>query len=467
LRWTTGITPKTEKTTSITYRAAAGVIAGGYVISFLLKVVTNIVLARLLLPEVFGVSLLITSMTVLLVVLTDVGIGVAVLRNANSDRVEFRGTLWSLQFLQGLALAILLLVIAGGLQWIQGRGLISEVGAFGTKDLPAILLLYALGLAIGGARSLKLFFAQKHLQQNLLIRNELILHGLSSLITCGLAWWLGSLWALGIAAIIGQILSVLLSHFALPGSSDEFRWSTEVLKKEWPFAKWVWVSSGLGVIATQADKFLLGALLTATTLGFFSLAAGLIAAVEGGLSRVLGALGVPAITKLVETSREELLSKFTFVATWTERVTFFLVGSFAVAGESIVRLLYPPNFHESGVYIAMLSAVITGGRVTLSTQLFLALGRSKYHAFLSACKFAFSIFFVLLGYYIYGIRGAVLGVSAQALAVLLASLMLEARLGVEFKTSRYLSIISALMLGAIAGWCGSIAIEFLTALLLS
>jgi O-antigen/teichoic acid export membrane protein len=115
----------------------------------------------------------------------------------------------------------------------------------------------------------------------------------------------------------------------------------------------------------------------------------------------------------------------------------------------------------------MLSAVITGGRVTLSTQLFLALGRSKYHAFLSACKFAFSIFFVLLGYYIYGIRGAVLGVSAQALAVLLASLMLEARLGVEFKTSRYLSIISALMLGAIAGWCGSIAIEFLTALLLS
>jgi O-antigen/teichoic acid export membrane protein len=447
--------------TSLTYRTAASIVAGGYVVNFLFKVVTNIVLARLLLPEVFGVSLAITSITVLLVVLTDVGIGVAILRDSDSDRVEFRGTLWSLQILQGVALALLLSAIAAGLQWLQTQGQINEAGAFGTKDLPAILLLHASALVISGVRSLKLFFAQKCMQQNLLVRNELLLSGLSSLITCGLAWWLGNLWALGIAAIISQILNVLFSHLALPGPRDEFRWSTAILKKEWPFAKWVLISSSLGVLATQTDKFVLSALFTATTLGLFSLAAGLIAAVEGGLSRALGALGVPAIAKLAETSREELLTKYTLAATWTERLTFFLVGSFAVAGESIVRLLYPPNFQESGVYLAMLSAVITGGRVTLSTQLFLALGHSKYHAFLSACKFALSVFFVFLGYHIYGVRGAVLGVSTQALTVLLGGLILEARLGIPFRVSRCLSIISALMLGAIVGWGSSIAIESL------
>jgi O-antigen/teichoic acid export membrane protein len=447
--------------TSSNYRSAATVVAIGYAASFLIRILTNLVLSRLLLPQDFGVMLVIVSITTLLGLMTDVGIGMAILRNNDSEDIDFRGTLWSLQLIQGVMLSLVLIGMAFSLQLVQAREMVSELGAFGTKSLPAILLLYAFGSAISGMRSMKLFFAQKNLLQNLLVRNELVIQLFSAMFTCALAWWLQSVWALAIAAVATQVLNILLSHFTLPGQSDKVRWNTAVLRREWPFAKWIWISSGLGVIAMQADKFLLSAVFTATTLGLFSLAAGLISAIEGGLSKVLNALGVPMLSSLAQGDHAKLISKYTSVASWTERITFFFVGIIAVAGEPIVRLLYPSNFYESGIYLSLLCVVITTGRVTLSTQFFLATGHSKYQALLSAGKLLFAFLFVLLGYYFYGAKGAVFGVSMQAFAMLIMSLVLEARLHVPFHIERGFSILIALSLGAISGKVSAMAIDAL------
>ena len=73
--------------------------------------VSTIILARLLLPEDFGVIAISTAAIGILNVISAMGVDVVLIRDQQADRAKY-DTAWTLQILRGMAIAVIVLACA-------------------------------------------------------------------------------------------------------------------------------------------------------------------------------------------------------------------------------------------------------------------------------------------------------------------------------------------------------------------
>src|SRR5258708_36511693 len=85
---------------------------GAYGISQVLRLVTNIFLARLLAPDIFGTMLIVYSLRTGLELISDVGIGQNIVYNKNAENPDFYNTAWSLQLIRSVVLWLVFLAAA-------------------------------------------------------------------------------------------------------------------------------------------------------------------------------------------------------------------------------------------------------------------------------------------------------------------------------------------------------------------
>jgi O-antigen/teichoic acid export membrane protein len=435
------------------------VVAFAYVLSFVIRLGSNVILARFLLPESFGVMLLVSAISTVLSLVSDVGLAPSIYRNAKAEDANFRGTVWSIQILQGVFLAFALVCVAVFLHTLQLHNLVAKNTAFGDQALPGILVLIALSNVVSGFRSLNVVFAQKVMLQRLIARNELIVQAVGALVTCLLAWFTRNVWALAWGGFFTQLLSVAVSYQAYPGVRDRPAWNMQIIKQEWPFAKWILISSAIGVFGAQADKFTLASMLSATFLGLFSLAFGLVSAIENGVSKLITTIGLPILTEIVSNNQNDLKARYARFAMKIECVCFGLIGAIAVCGNSIVGFLYPSNFAEAGLFVSVLSLVILSARASLTTQFCLAIGRSQVQAVFSFSKLVFSITATVVGFWMFGAVGAIVGVGIQFILIFVTALVIEYRLGIALEMRRIMGALVCLILGCAVGYSISLLLN--------
>jgi O-antigen/teichoic acid export membrane protein len=70
---------------------------GAYVVGTALRVATNLVLVRLLAPDIFGTMLIVYTLRMGIELISDIGVGQSIIYNNNADNPEFYNTAWSLQ----------------------------------------------------------------------------------------------------------------------------------------------------------------------------------------------------------------------------------------------------------------------------------------------------------------------------------------------------------------------------------
>src|ERR1700692_4590358 len=79
---------------------------GAYGVSTALRLATNVVLARLLAPDIFGTMLIVNSLKTGIELISDIGIGQNVIQNKNAENPDFYDTAWSLQVIRSFLLWI-------------------------------------------------------------------------------------------------------------------------------------------------------------------------------------------------------------------------------------------------------------------------------------------------------------------------------------------------------------------------
>ena len=85
---------------------------GAYGVGQVLRLATNVALARLLAPELFGIMLIVYSLRTGVELISDVGIGQNIVYNKNADDPDFYNTAWSLQFIRSVVLWLVFLAAA-------------------------------------------------------------------------------------------------------------------------------------------------------------------------------------------------------------------------------------------------------------------------------------------------------------------------------------------------------------------
>ena len=229
-----------------------------------LRVVSSLVLTRLLLPAYFGEMTLVMTMIVGVNLLSDIGLAPSVIQSPRGDDPLFLNTAWTIQVGRGLVLWLIAIAIS----W--------PVAAFyHDPKLRMLLPVLALGTLISSFNSTGLLTLSRHMG----VRRLFAIDGSTAvlnvlLVSIAWAYFKPSVWAIVGGQLVSTSFRLCLSHISsvTPGIRNSFAWDRESVSNIIHFGKWIMVGTAFFFFASQADRLVLGRLISLTLLGIYGLA---------------------------------------------------------------------------------------------------------------------------------------------------------------------------------------------------
>lgn len=386
----------------------------------LLRFVSNIVLARLLFPEAFGLMVIVNTLLQGLHLFSDIGIGPSIIQNARGNDPAFLNTAWTVQVVRGTSLWLVSCVIA------------MPVAAFyGDARLTWLVIVSGLSALIGGFNSTRLHSMYRNVD---LARVSLIDFGSQSIGLLAIVVWAlvdPSPWALVFGSLAGSLAELVLSFVALPGIRNHFRLEREALRELVHFGRWIFLSTALTFLVMQSDKLIFGKLVDKAMLGVYGFGVAISSMPVLLLGRIESAVFLPVFSR-VHNAGEDLQPVFERV-----RRPWLILGGWVLAGlcgggQAAVDLLWDTRYADAGWITQLLAIAGWFGILELTYgAALLARGQAKWLAAGNAGKLAGMVLLIPLGYHLDGFRGAVLGIVVSEVVRYLLSVYALHRLGLR------------------------------------
>ncbi len=364
-----------------------------------LRLGSNLLLTRLLFPEVFGLMALVSVFMRGLAMFSDIGIRPAIVQSKRGNDPGFLNTAWTLQILRGFSL------------WLGTCALAWPAAAFyGEPTLMRVLPVAGLAALIAGFTPTKLPVASRHLLFGRLAFIELTAQAVGILGTVALALLMRSIWALVLGSLIPALVRIAVSHLALAGPVNHLQWEKESSRELLRFGRWILVSTLLTFCAMQTDRMMLGKLVTLDVLGVYSIAFGFILAGKQLFERLTSSVLLPALAGIGRRRPDDFRGAFV-----AGRGALLSGGALGCAGAVLFaplffETLYDPRYHDAG-WMAQLLAVGLWFWLLESTSTagLLARGHTVPLAGANTANLLITVIAAPLGFYYAGVSGFILG----------------------------------------------------------
>ena len=379
----------------------------GYGTSQLMRLISNLILARLLFPEAFGLMALVSVVTVGLMMFSDVGIGPAIAQNKRGDDPEFLNTAWTIQVIRGF-------LLWGGaclLAWPMAQ-------FYGAPELVLYLPIAGISLALAGFNPTRIETAHRHLIVGRLTALDLLSQfiGIASMIL--LAWITQSVIALVIGGVIGAAAKLALTHFYLPGEANRFRWEKPAAKELMSFGKWIFLSTAFWFVSSQGDKAILGKFLSLDILGIYNIGYFL-----ASFPLLLGhavnqRVMIPVYRETPPGASRENAAKLRKMRAVISAGIIGLLAVMALVGPALVELLYDDRYVLAGGIVVVISCALIPQVIGMTyDQAALAAGDSRRFFVFSGSRAVVQVVFLLIGITQFGLLGALVGLGLSVLIV--------------------------------------------------
>lgn len=387
------------------FRGASWV-AIGYSSAQAIRLAANLILARVLFPEAFGLMALVMIFLIGLTMFSDVGLGPSIAQNKRGDDPDFLDTAWTIQVIRGACL------------WLGTCALALPVARFyGEPMLAQFLPVSGLALFIAGFNPTRIETAYRHLLLGRVAALDLATQVIGTAVMVAVAWQTRSVWALVVGQLVTATAKVVLCSLYLPGPSNRIRWDRSAARELLYFGKWIFLSTAAGFMINQADKAILGKYLSLEMLGIYNI--GFFIATFplylGGTitARILIPLyrdRPPAVS--VENFRKMRMTRFALSAGMLP-----LVMAMAYFGTALIGVLYDARYTNSGAVVVLVSCLVIPMQVIVLTydQAALAAGDSRRFFYLVATKAAVQTVAFVVGAEMGGLIGALI---AQCIAMI-------------------------------------------------
>ena len=221
-------------------------------------VVNTFILARLLMPEDFGLVAMATLVIGLVEVFGQTGQSLALIRHPNPTR-EHYDTVWTVSIMVGAAITVIL--------W-----LLSPLSAYFFHEQRAILIVQILSIRafIGGFENIGVVAFRKDLQFSKEFSYQVAQRIISFVATIGIALWLRSYWALVVGILGSRIITVGVSYLIHPYRP---RFCLTKVYEIWSFSTWMLIVHVAQFLQDKTDEFVVGNVTNTETMGDYNVAA--------------------------------------------------------------------------------------------------------------------------------------------------------------------------------------------------
>ncbi len=383
-----------------------------------LRLASNLIMTRLLAPELFGMMAVTMSITIVAALLSDVGIRQAVVQSKRGDSPEMLGTAFTIQAVRGVFIWLGCIVVALVLDQLRRRGAFAPDTVYASPDLMWVIIIATATSVTNGLDSTKLMLADRTLDLKRASLIEVIALFLTIVVMVSLASVWRNIWPLLIGTHVGALVTLVLSHLWLRGHRDRLHWDPDCAREIMRIGRWILASSALYVLSSNGDRLMLAAWLTQAQLGFYAIALTLAQAVELAVARLTLSVAVPAFAEVMRRNPAELPKVFWKLRLPLDGLALAVSGLLFGLGQVIVSALYDPRYHEAGRILQILGCALVLTRYGVSVSAYIAMGTTKYMPIANLVKLIALFTAMPLGFHLWGVTGVYWAVALHQAATL-------------------------------------------------
>jgi O-antigen/teichoic acid export membrane protein len=408
---------------------AGGWTLAGFALSQAIRFGANLVMTRLLVPEMFGVMAIATMVMYGLALFSDVGLRQSIVHSRRGGEAAFLNTAWAVQIARGFviwgaAFGVSLIFIAA-----NHFEVLSSTSVYADPTLPYVIIVLSFSAVIAGFESTKLHEASRGLVLDRVTRIDLASQLLGVLAM--LAWALAdrSIWALVAGGLCAAAVRALLTHAWLPGSANRWRWEGAAFREIMGVGKWIFAASVLGFLVNSADRLVLGALTSASVLGVYVIAFLLFSSVEQVLVKIIGDVSFPALSEVARVRPAALRSAYYRFHLAVGLPAGLAAGLLVACAEPLVALLYDARYAEAGWMLRILAVALVTLPYRVATQCFLVLGEPQLMSRICLIRLAALCVLTPAGFHFFGLAGALWAIVLSYFSTLPTTLAFVVRHG--------------------------------------
>lgn len=390
---------------------------GAYGADVLTRLVSTIVLTRLLFPEAFGLIALASSLIAGLALISDFGIRTVVIQSSRGDDDGFLRSAWTLQIWRGLLLWLILVVLCLVIGFPTVRQEFPAESVFASADFSLVTSAMGLNLILGGIESTAVYLNVRRLNFRPIVVLELASRLLSLPVVILWAWLSPSVWALVGGGLIAGILRVIISHIFMPGPLMSLNWNRQHFREIVRFGKWIAVSSTATFVSAHSERIILGFLVSASALGLYAISKTLIDVIFGLFERLNSSLTLPVLGEVISQGQDNRSFKdkyyrFRFPIECTAGLSggiLFSVGSF------VIQTVFDLRYADAGPMVQILAVGIIAYPANFIAGAFTAHGEPWVVAVTSILRATSLVICIAAGYLLGGFLGCIWGIALHAM----------------------------------------------------
>ena len=353
------------------------VIIGGLGARHLIRLASNLMLTRLLVPEAFGLMAAAMSINIWVNMLTDIGIKSSVIRSKNSDDPEFLRTAWTMRIMRDLIIWTIICVAAGAIYILVERGVAPPESIFANPALPWVMIAISLQFPINALYSMNRTMAERRLAMRRVVSLEIIGQIVTTTFCVAFAILGYGVWSLVIGSIAGSLFGLVNSYLFFPGPRMGLRLNRAYFSEVFHFGKWLIIASFFGFMVSRGDQILFGWLMDSARFSLYAVATIWVIAASAFVQTAIQRIFFPAIGEILRERPERATAVYRQARLIVDAlVTVIAFGAFFLA-EPVFRIIYTEDFAPVGYYVKLLAPMFLFLPYRLINNVVLAAGDSK------------------------------------------------------------------------------------------
>lgn len=331
----------------------------------LIGFVSTLILARLLVPDDFGVIAQASLVIGLLSVLTDLGVNIALIQNPKSDQADY-DTAWTIRLAQYVLVSLVVFFIAP-----------YAGDYFGDSRIVPVLQIMVVTLVLAGIENIGVISFQKEMQFGLDFRFVFAKRIFGFFVTVLLAFTWQSYWSLVAGSIAGRLIGVVLSYSMHPMRP---RLSIERFSNIFSVSQWTLVQGIGGYLGSNVDRFIIGGRASSTVIGGYTVANEISAMPTSEILAPLNRVLFPAFVGAKE-NLSELKRMFLMAQAVQCLIAIPASIGLALVAEEAVTVLLGEKWLLAAPFIQILAIIHAVHAITTSAgYVIVTMGKMRYIA---------------------------------------------------------------------------------------
>jgi len=421
---------------------------------------TNVVLARLLAPDAFGLMSVVYILVIGMALFSDLGINRSVVQSPRGNDPDLLDTAWTIQVVRGLGLGAVSLIAGAVIALAAHWGLSSAKTVYGDPRLPWVVAAFASVAILAGFESIRVGLAKRAMQMRVLTKIDIVSQLVAAAAMIAVAWAFHSIWALVTGAVVTGALRCGMGHLMLPGHREKLRMVPDAVAELMGHGKWILMSSMLGFAAINGDRLLLGGMIDKRSFGLYSVAFMLVNTLQVVANTLCTSVAYPAIAEVHRERPHDLgatLQKFQWLY---DGLVVLLAAIMMTAGPAIIHVLYDVRYRDAGWIMVVLAIGAVGLRYQLVEQCYQATGEPKYITFANLIRLIALGLGIVVGNHYWRTTGAICGIALSQFAAWPLAWWFKAKHHVLTWRSEMM-LAPALLAGTSIGWLISTGLAWL------